>query len=71
MLEILLIFIDQTYSQIQKQTTEATTISDEINEKLPTALPLKNKIERQFNVSKLIKVLKEHQHADVTHFESK
>ena len=71
MLEILLIFIDQTYSQIQKQTTEATTISDEINEKLPTALPLKNKIESQFNVSKLIKVLKEHQHVDVDHFESK
>ena len=42
-----------------------------MNEKLPTALPLKNKIERQFNVSKVIKVLKEHQHVDVTHFESK
>ena len=71
MLEIFLIFIDQTYSQSLKQTTEAATISNEMNEKLPTALPLKNKIERQFNVSKVIKVLKEHQHVDVTHFESK
>ena len=71
MLEILQIFIDQSHSQNQKRTTEAATISDETNEKLPTALPLKNEIERQFNVSTLINVLKEHQNADVLHFESK
>ena len=71
MLEILQIFIDQSHSQNQKQTTEAATRSDETNEKLPSALPLKNEIERQFNVSTLINVLKEHQNADVTYFESK
>ena len=67
----MVLFVDQTDSQVQKQTTEAATTSDEINEKLPTALPLKNKIESQFNVSKLIKVLKERQHLDVDHIESK